>query len=161
MVHDEDRAVLRWIREFPCEPSVLVVRQSAVVIARHSRVDRDDAEPVDVRHGVVRRVGVDAEERPGHRSALVMVAAGEHERAAEPFDDRIDDGPQQAVGLRIAAVREVARDDEGVDPLLRRLDPGQGLPQLVLGVDPAREQASARDEMGVGKVRDDMRRRRP
>ncbi len=132
-----------------------------MVIAGHRRVDGDDAQTADVRHGVLRRIGVDAVERPGHRPPLVMVAAGEDERAAEPVDDRVHDVAQQGVGSRVAAVGEVARDDEGVDPLLRGLDPGQRLAQLILGVDAAGEQAPGCDEVRVGEVGDDVGRRRP
>jgi hypothetical protein len=157
VVHGQHGAELGRGGQLLAQPLELDVVELAVVEARDAGVERDDAEPAHVVHAVLEAVVVGVEQLPGVRRPLVVVAHHPHHLRAEAGRDRLDHLAQPAVGLRLAAVGEVAGEHQDVrgplqpgQPVERQVQPGLGLDHAVLA-QPAAEQVDVA-EVGDGDV---------
>ena len=97
-----------------------------------------------------------AEEGLGVRRAVVVVAHAPHDLRAGRGGRGLDHRAQLGVGLRLAAVGQVAGEH---DRLRRRVDPAQPVErqlQVLDGVDHVVLQLPARQQVGVADVGDDV-----
>ncbi|CDZ92487.1 hypothetical protein RHRU231_960016 [Rhodococcus ruber] len=161
VMHGEDGAEGRRRLEFLRQPVQLFLRDLAVVEAGHRGVEGDDAQAVDV---------VDAVDRAGGRrlieqqfpegGAVVVVAHGPHDLRAERLRDGFDETAQLRIGVRLAAIGEVAGEHERIGLHPGGADVGEDLLHPGVGVDRSVEQLVAADEVGVGDVQQGVRRPR-
>jgi hypothetical protein len=84
-----------------------------VVVADYGRVERDDAQAVDVVDPVLRliRSGL-IEQEARVRDALVVVAHDPDDRRSHALSNRLDDSAQSRVRVRLAKVGEVAGEHD-------------------------------------------------
>ena len=115
----------------------------AVVPARHRRVERDEAQSAEIRDAddrLLRRI--EPEQLGAQRRALVVVARDPDERCAELGGDGLDGRAQRAVGLGLAEIGQVAREDDGVGTDAEiRSTASRVFAQIRGGVEPAAERA--------------------
>ena len=111
----------------------------AVVVARHARVEGDDAESADVEdpvHGLVARRLV--EQALAERPPLVVVAHDPDEFRAGRVDERFDRRTHSTVGVGLAEVGHVAGHDDRVEGVAQTGELGDHLVQRPDGVGDAR-----------------------
>lgn len=157
VVEREDGAVRRRHAEFLGEPVELRGGQFPVVVARDTRVERDHPEPVDVVHEVHGPVGgLQTEQLTPERATLVVVAHRPDELGTESFRRRFEDAADPCVRSWLTAVRDVARDDDGLGVRTRRLDLVDDLLQPRSRVDVSVQLAVSGDEVGVGEVEQEV-----
>src|SRR5690606_11515998 len=118
----DERAVLSRAHELVAQPIELLGLECTMVVAGHTRVERDDPQSADVIDTVLRRDTVRAvavvlelvEELPSVRRSLVVVPHAPHELCAGPMSDRLHRATQLAIRTRLTEVGEVAGEDDHV-----------------------------------------------
>ncbi len=116
MVQGEDGAGRRRGGQLVREPAQLGGAQRTAVSARPGGVEHDDPQVVDPVHMVVRLRRRFRAEQPGpERPAGVVVADGVEHRCTQAGRHRLDQVAQPLVGGQVAAVGEVAGEQQGVD----------------------------------------------
>ena len=144
-------------RRAPPRASRAGAAELAVVVTGDGRVHRDDPEPVDVVHAVDRAaVARLAEELATERGAVVVVAHAPDDLRAEARRGRLDDRAQQAVGLRVAVVGEVAGEDDRLRAGARGLQIGEDPLQAVLRRDGVVEPAAGDEQVRVTQVQQEV-----
>ena len=83
-----------------------------------------------------------------------MVAHAPHHLGAEPLGERLDHLAQLLVGLRLAAVGQVAGEHQRLRDRVDPSEPVEGELEVLHGVDDAVLQLAAREQVGVADVRD-------
>ena len=160
VVHRKQRALRRRDGQFLGEPVERLRRNLAVVVSRHRCVERDDTQAIEVVAAVHWSVRRHLAEQAGvERCPVVVVAHHPDDLGADPFGHGIELGFESLVGVRFGEVGEVAGDHDrarlraGAFELLERDR------EVAVGVDSAVERTPPAEEMGVGDVGDDVRRR--
>ena len=154
VVHREDGAVLGRRAEHVAQPVELVVRQGAVVVLRHAGVERDDPQPAEVVHPVLRAVVVGVEEPPGVRRALVVVADHPHDLGAHGRRGRLDELTQPGVGVGLRLVREVTGEHQRLRHGVEPAQPLEGEHEPALRRDDAVLLHAVREQVDVAEVGD-------
>ena len=99
-------------------------------------------------HGSIGRAPIP--EQFAHPVAAVMVAGhGVHRQGK-----RCERLMQQAVGVRVPAVGQVARDDQGIGLLNKRLEMLRNDPQAFKGIHHPERKATVAAQMKIGKMQD-------
>ena len=95
-----------------------------------------------------------------HRHPVVVVPHDPHDLAPQPRRERLEQGPQLAVGGRLARVNEVAGDHQRGRGDPGRLDALKQLLQPCVGVNRPVQALLAGDQVGVRKMKQNMIRTR-
>ena len=166
VVKCQQRAVNGRGVEFVREPVELLWSHVTVVITGHGAVERDDTEPTDVVHAVLRsrrgiRSGGFVIEISGETQPLVVIAHHPDHSGAHPVRSRLHDLTEATIRVVFAEVREITGKDDGCRIRLGALQLLQRPAQVAMGVDGPVERSwvAARirsEEMRVAEVGDHM-----
>ena len=154
VVQRQDRAVLGRLAQHVGQPGQLLGRQLAVVVARHARVQRHDAQAADVVHRVLRGVALGAEQLAAVVGSLVVVAHRPDHPGADRLGGGLDDAAQGPVRLRLALVGQVAGEDERLRGRVDEREALDGLAQALRAVDGVVLLRLARKQVRVADVGD-------
>ena len=155
VVHREDRAERRRSGEHVGEPRELRVAELTVVGPRHARVERHEAQTVELidpvdrrRHGARRLIEQARAELP----TVVVIAHHPEHPGAQARGERLDERAQLGVGRALAQVDQIAGEHDAVGTDAGRLDHRECPSEVVARIDQVEQPGSGRSEVGVAQV---------